>query len=141
MSHTKYAPPPCFTSVSSNLILLNRTINASSYAYRCSVKCMCQEVAALGLCPGRQESWDTHGSRETCSLNPISHRSEGRETHETPQSSGPRCLRTGGSGCHAVLFRGAPCPRGGGMLPSTVCRFALPGIDLLCLHSGVLTTR
>ena len=24
------------------------------------------------------------------------------------------------------------------MLPSTVCRFALPGIDLLCLHSGVL---
>lgn len=96
-------------------------------------RCQHLTFAPWGKSPG-----NTHGSRETCSLNLISHRPEGGETHGTPQSLGPRCLRTGGSGCRTVPFRGAPYPWDGGTLPSTVCRFALPGIDLLCLHSGVL---
>ena len=64
----------------------------------------------LTFAPWGKSPGNTHGSQETCSLNPLSHRSGGWETHEAPRCLGLRCLRTGGSGCRTVLSARALCP-------------------------------
>lgn len=94
-------------------------------------------MSALDLCSMRQESREHTWLPGDLQFKPDLSQARGRGDTRN-QSLGPLCLCNGGSGCRAVPFRGAPGPWGGGTLPPTVCRFALPGIDLLCLHSGVL---
>lgn len=109
----KYIPPPCFKRVYWNLILLNRIHKNLELCLQlqCQIY-MSRDGSTWPLPPKAQwkSSGNMHGSQETCSLNPISHRSTGQASTQNPRILGSLLLKYWGFGYQTVLFRSALWP-------------------------------